>query len=79
MKIWTTRIYAISPETNEMTMYGGPNIPAFTKKLAREYCDLNGLGYCHIGDELVKEVPCKNGTFEPDFEKSIDYEDIQYN
>lgn len=74
MKTWGTTIYAICPLTGEMRTYGGPNIEAPTRKLAFEYCQNNGLGYCHIEGELVAEIPCKPGTHEADFSKMVDYE-----
>lgn len=73
MKIWETIIYAKSPLDGSMRTYGGPNIKAPSKSLAREFCENNGLGYCHIGDEIVAEIPCKKGTYEPDFKNQIDY------
>jgi hypothetical protein len=79
MKIWSTDIHAICPLTGELKLFGGPNIEAPTKKLALEYCQLNGLGYCHVGDEIVMEIPCIKGTYKPDFDNAIDYETIQNN
>ena len=76
MKLWSTTIYAISPVTGEMTEYAGPNIPALSKSLAHEFCQNSGIGYgyCHIGDEIVMEIPCKKGTYEADFDHAVDYE-----
>jgi len=56
MTYCTTSIRAISPVTKELTTYCGPHVPGFTKKLAREYCDTHGLGYCHIGEQLISEI-----------------------
>lgn len=79
MKIWSTLIYAKCAVTGEMKTFGGPNIPAPTQKLAHEYCQKNGLGYCHIGDEVICEIPCKPGGFEPDFYNGLDFENVQNN
>ena len=46
---------------------------------AQEYCELNGLGYCKVVGELIAEIPCKEGTYEPDFNNMIDYENIGNN
>ncbi len=52
MKRWITTIKAISPINEEIELYGGPNIPGINIKDAEEYCENNGLGYCHIEGEL---------------------------
>lgn len=78
MKLWTTYIYAICNTTGEMAKFGGENIPAPTKELAQEWCNIH-CGYLHVDDELVAEIPCRQGTYEPDFSKMIDYENIQNN
>lgn len=74
MPLFATEIRAIDPITGEMKTYGGPNVPAFTPGMAAHYCQQNGLGYCRILGELVAEIPCKPGTYEPDFKNTIDYE-----
>lgn len=79
MKTWGTTIYAKCPLTGEMKTYGGPNIQAPTRELAFEWCQNNGLGYCHIEGELVAEIPCKSESYEPDWTKMIDYEIRQNN
>ena len=76
MPLYCTTIYAISPSHGEMTEYCGPHINAISPAMARQYCEENGLGYCHInGDILVAEIPCKPGTFEADFDKQVDYDE----
>jgi len=69
-------IYAISPITGELTTYGGPNIPALSKSLAHDFCQNSGIGYgyCHVTDEIIMEIPCKKGSFEPDFANAVDYD-----
>lgn len=80
MKKWTTIIYAKDPcSDGEVVEFNGPVIEAFTARLAHEYCQNNGLGYCYISDELAAEIPCKPGTLEPDWDKMVDYEDPQNN
>lgn len=79
MKIWTTLIYAKCAETNIITTFCGQNIEAPTKQLAHQYCQRNGLGYLHISDELVMDVPCKKGTYDPDWNNAVDYDNIQNN
>ena len=76
MKQFCTTIHAISPITGELIEYGGPNIRALSESLAHDYCQNSGIGYgyCHIDGELVMEIPCKKGTYEPDFDNAIDYD-----
>ena len=77
--IFSTYIKAISPITGELLLYSGQNIESISKECARQFCEQNGLGYLHIGDEVVCEIPCKKGTFKPDFDNEIDYENIKLN
>lgn len=79
MKIWGTEVKAICPIDGELKTFGGPNIKAPSRQLAHEYCQNNGLGYCRITDELIAEIPCKEGTYEPDWDNMTDYENIQRN
>lgn len=79
MKTWCTTIYAKCAVTGEMKKYCGPNIQAFTPGLARAWADNNGLGYCHIDGELESEIPCKAGTYDPDFSKQINFSSYQEN
>jgi hypothetical protein len=74
MKQWCTEIKAIDPIDGEMKKWCGPNVPGISQKDAERYCQINGLGYCNIVGELIAEIPCKKGTYEPDFENTIDYE-----
>jgi len=78
---WCTTIRAINPNTGELSTFEGPEIEAPTSKLAHEYCQNNGLGYCQVtGDMPIMSVPCKPGTYEPDFSKATeDNEKIWYN
>jgi hypothetical protein len=79
MKLFSTSITAINPITGHLTKYCGPNIPAISWKEADYYCQHNGLGYCKVDGELIAEIPCKDGTYEPDFGKTINYDNIQNN
>jgi hypothetical protein len=74
MKTWSTIIYAKCAATGEMKQFGGQNIKAPTRQLAHEYCQTHGLGYCHIGDEVVMEIPCKKNSYEPDFDNAEDFD-----
>jgi len=78
MKVWGTSIFAIHNITGELVEFAGENVEAPTKQLAIKWCKINA-GYLHVNDEIVMEIPCKAGTYEPDLNKAIDYEKTQQN
>lgn len=79
MRQWVTEIRAIDPASNDLKTYCGPNVPGINHDDAVRYCQQNELGYCMVLGELIAEIPCKGKTYEPDFEKMVDYENIQNN
>lgn len=79
MNIYATTVQAISPIDGELKKYCGPNVPGISEQDARDYCENNGLGYCHIEGLLIAEIPCKEGTHDPDWSKMTDYENIRSN
>lgn len=79
MDLYGTEIRALSPFTGELTLFGGPNVPGISFADAQNYCETNGLGYCKVIGKLVAEIPCKEGTYEPDFDKKVDYDKPQLN
>ena len=74
-KWWVTEVKAKSPIDASMRSYGGPNVPGNTLEDAQEYCEKNGLGYCWVVGQLIAEIPCKEGTFEPDWDSQINYDE----
>lgn len=79
MDLYTTTIKAISPIDGELKTYGGPNVPGISFADAQNYCENNGLSYCKVDGLLVAEIPCKEGTYEPDWDKMVDYENKRLN
>lgn len=79
MDLYTTTIRAISPIDGELRTYVGPNVPGISFADAQNYCEKNGLGYCKVEGLLVAEIPCKQGTYEPDWDNMIDYEKKRLN
>ncbi len=77
--IYVTEIKAICPHSGDLKTYCGPNVPGISIETAQEYCEMNGLGYCRVIGELIAEIPCKEGTYEPDFNKMVDYENERLN
>lgn len=79
MKMWVTQIQVIDPADGSMKSWGGPNVPGINHGDAVQFCQQNGLGYCKVLGDLVAEIPCKEGTNEPDMDKMVDYEKINNN
>lgn len=79
MRLWATKIKAIDPRSGNLVTWIGDNVPAFTENMAREILDNTGRGYMEIIGEVAFEIPCKEGTFEPDFSRMIDYNAINNN
>ncbi len=75
--MYTTTIKAIDPQTGEMKTWGGPNIPAITRKGARKYCDTHGLGYCEVSDKLVAEIGTKADGHTPDWDNRLEFNIIK--
>jgi hypothetical protein len=79
MNQYVTLIRAIDPLTGNMQTWEGPRAPGITKADAQKYLQENGLGYCKVDKMLVADIPCKPGTYEPDWSKKIDYEKPNHN
>lgn len=73
MKYWVTEFKAIRARDGELVTYCGPHVQAPTYELAQEWC-YNNRGYLVVIGELCGEIPCHEGTFDPDFANAIDYE-----
>lgn len=79
MNYYTTEIYAICPITKQLTTFSGQIIEAPSWKLAEEYCQNNGLGYLHITGILNEIIPCKDNSYDPNWENKIDYSTFKNN
>lgn len=79
MNLYTTSIKAICPKDGKLKTYRGMYVPGISFADAQNYCDNNELGFCKVDGLLVAEIPCKEGTYEPDWGKTIDYETIRLN
>jgi hypothetical protein len=78
MKLWATELKALDSQTGEMKTWAGEHIKALTWKLAQQWCNEN-KGYLKVIGELIAEIPCKEGTYEADFDQMIVYENEQNN
>lgn len=79
MKYWVTEIKAKSPIDGSMRAYGGPDVPGETIEEAQDYCENNGLGYCWVLGQLIMDIPCKEGTFEPDWDNATNFDEDEEN
>lgn len=79
MKKWCTTLRAINNETGELATFGGQHIEALTMSMAQEWCNKNGLGYLTVIGELIMTIPCKEGSYEPDWVNAIDHENVHNN
>lgn len=78
MKIYLTEFRAKCALSNQLKSWDGQNVQALTWKDAQEWCYRNA-GHLVVIGELVAEIPCKKGTFDPDFDNMIDYEKSRLN
>ena len=78
MKIFATRIHALDPLDGEYKTFAGPDIKAPSASLAFDYCQNNGMGYCHIDGEAICDIPCDE-NYKADFDKQVDYDIINSN
>jgi hypothetical protein len=78
MKLWATEFRALDSRTGEMKTWSGDIIEAPTWDLAQQWCNEH-KGYLKVIGELIAEIPCKEGTYEADFNKMIDFDIIKNN
>ena len=78
MKIWITEFRAPDARTGEIKTWCGENVKAPTWELAQQWCFEN-RGYLKVIGEMVAEIPCREGTHEPDWDNMVDYDNIQNN
>lgn len=79
MKLWDTQMQVLNQETKELHWVEGMRVRPFTREKAQSILDKYDYHYLVLGDEIVAEIPCKPGTYDPDWNKIIDYEVIRDN
>lgn len=78
MTTYATEFRAICAKTGELRTWCGPPVEGFTAKMAQEWCYENA-GHLVVVGELVAEIPCKKGTYAPDWEKIVEFNKGKYN
>ena len=79
MNLYTTIIQAICLHTGKLTTYCGPHVPGISFADAQNYCETHELGYCKVEGVLVAEIPCKEGTHDPDWDNMVNYDQQRIN
>lgn len=79
MPFFCTKMEVVNQETKELVWIDGFRIEAPTRELAQEIIDNENYHYLIITGQLVKEIPCKKGSFEPDWNNAIDYDKLNQN
>lgn len=69
----------LNQKTKELCWVVGMTVIACSREKAQSILDKYDYHYLILEDEIVAEIPCKPGTFDPDWEKMIDYEAIRDN
>lgn len=78
MKKWSTQFKAIDAKTGQICTWHGETVEAPTWELAQEWC-YNNRGYLFVVGELIAIIPCKEGSYDPDFDNKTDFENINNN
>jgi hypothetical protein len=55
MTFYTT-IQAICPITGDLKTFAGPKVPGIDIASANQYCQDNGLGYCHVQGQSIETI-----------------------
>lgn len=79
MDLYTTIIKAVCARDGQLKYFAGPHVPGISFADAQNYCFTHGLGYCTVDGLLIAEIPCKEGSLEPDWDNMTDYENQRLN
>lgn len=69
---FVTEFQAIDPKDGTLKKWCGQEVWAESIEEAQNWCNENA-GHLLVLGELISEIPCKEGTFDPDFSKEINY------
>jgi hypothetical protein len=70
---FVTEIYALGLDGEQHTFIG-PTIESISPRLAQEWCENNGMGYCHVKGILIETIPTKSDGYTPDWDNKIEEE-----
>lgn len=73
--LWLTEIKALDPEDGQLKTYCGPEVEAASLEGAQKYCQ-EKMPWCWVIGQIISHIPCKEGTTDPDWDKRIDYKEL---
>jgi len=76
MKKFVTELRAIDPKDGVLKTWCGQHIQVISIKDAQNYCEQHGIGYLKVIGELISEIPTKKDGITPDWNKEINYENL---
>lgn len=79
MPFFCTQMQVVNQKTKELVWIDGMKIEAPSLELAQEIIEQENYHYLIITGQLIKEIPCKEGSFEPDWNNAIDYTKLNQN
>lgn len=79
MPYFCTQMQVVNQKTKELVWIDGMRIEAPTLELAQQIIDKENYHYLIITGQLVKEIPCKKGGFEPEWKNAVDYDKLNQN
>lgn len=79
MKLWSTEMQVLNQQTKELHWVEGMKVRSPTRESAQKLLDKYNFHYLVLGDEIIAEIPCKEGTLDPDWNRMVDYDVIQCN
>jgi len=79
MPYFCTQMQVVNQKTKELVWIDGMRVEAPTLELAQEIIAKENYHYLIITGQLVKEIPCKEGSFEPDWKNAVDYDKLNQN
>lgn len=78
LRKWVTEFRALDAKTGDLKTWGGPHVEGISFNDAQEWCYRNA-GHLKVIGELISEIPCKEGSYDPDWRNIVDYEKINLN
>ncbi|WP_123275650.1 hypothetical protein [Chryseobacterium sp. G0240] len=69
----------VNQKTKDLVWIEGIRIEAPNWELAQEIIDKENYHYLKITGQLIAEIPCKEGGFEPDWKNAVDYDKLNQN
>ena len=79
MRTYSTKMQVLNQETKELVWVGGMKVIAHSEQHAQQILDRHDYHYLALDGELIAEIPCIKGTYQPDWGGMIEYNPINEN